>query len=369
MLRRNTENEQLVDVGPLSIGGWFNLILRILGRSDCPVYLIHHVTRECDLSCKHCFVPTAPFKGDPLTISEIELIARSIPWLLALNITGGEPLLRPDLAEIVGVYRKYCNVKFVQVTTAGQRPKETMDFVEDVLLKYGQFYLSLQLSIDGPEQVHDRLRGKHGSFRKAMETLELLVSQKKSLAALDPVVNITIGNQESESLLEFVRSLRNSFPNVPIVYTLVRDQPVKPDLAVAKRLLKTLEKIQVDRRSRLGGLLTAKDQLVRKISLGIASGQSIGGTCTAGIHSGVLWADGTLSACESRFGSSANLRNLGYNLPHAWQSDIISAERSKIATTGCTCTHECFWTTNILFRKQYYPSLVGQWLKQKLRTT
>jgi MoaA/NifB/PqqE/SkfB family radical SAM enzyme len=75
--------------------------------------------------------------------------------------SGGEPLLRDDIGEIIG----YCRSKgiFTGLTSNG-------DLVERKINEIKKLNV-LKLSLDGPEEIHDFLRGK-GSFGRVMEAIE-----------------------------------------------------------------------------------------------------------------------------------------------------------------------------------------------------
>ena len=335
---------------------------RVAGAFE-PWYLIHHVTRRCPLACHHCFVPTVPFGGDELSLPEIEKIAASVPRLLALNVTGGEPFARSDLAAIVGAWRRHTAVRFVQVTTAGQDPQRIAQFAREVLGDHPGLYLSILVSLDGPAAIHDGVRGREGCHRAAMETLRALRALSMRLPGLDPAVNVTIGTQSAGEVAALYDQLAAELPGTAIAYTLMRDRPEPPNLAAAEALLDSLGRGRHRRRTAAGGLLAAKDLLAREYGLRVARGGCVPGRCNAGRRIGVIWADGSLTACESRTRTFVTLRDFGYDLPRAWGGQVFEGERRAISRTRCCCTHECFWTANILFSAGHLPGLVGAWLK------
>ena len=65
---------------------------------------------------------------------------------------------------------------------------------------------------------------------------------------------------------------------------------------------------------------------------------------------------------SNKFGNPSSLHSFGREAREA-----IESSRKKIAEfikdTKCFCTHECFWTTNILFNPKYYPKILVESIK------
>lgn len=75
---------------------------RLRGR---PFYVRFQVTRRCNYRCRMCGQDHE--RGDELPAKEIEVVARRLAGIGArhLVLTGGEPFLRPDLPEIIAIFR------------------------------------------------------------------------------------------------------------------------------------------------------------------------------------------------------------------------------------------------------------------------
>jgi len=74
---------------------------------SAPFYIHFYVTERCNLRCKMCNIWKR--KSPEMSLREIEQCAKVLKALKAQNIiiTGGEPLLRPDLPDIVGLFHDY----------------------------------------------------------------------------------------------------------------------------------------------------------------------------------------------------------------------------------------------------------------------
>ncbi|MDH5436121.1 MAG: heme d1 biosynthesis radical SAM protein NirJ [Gammaproteobacteria bacterium] len=131
--------------------------------------VIWNLIRRCNLTCKHCYSISADkdFAGE-LSTSEVfsvmdDLKNFKVPVLI---LSGGEPLLRPDIFEIskrakdIGFY--------VGLSTNGTLIDENN--IADIA-RIGYDYVGI--SIDGIKETHDRFRRKEGAFDASMKGIRL----------------------------------------------------------------------------------------------------------------------------------------------------------------------------------------------------
>jgi len=140
-------------------------------KAPRPFKLTFSVTDECSCRCAVCHLWKAPRPGPSL--SSIERLFAANPYLAWINLTGGEVLERPDFVEIVRAAHRSTRVCLLDFPTAGQRPEEIEERIREVL-KLGLPQLFVTVSLDGPPEVHDRLRGTPGAFSRAAETIRRL---------------------------------------------------------------------------------------------------------------------------------------------------------------------------------------------------
>ena len=113
-----------------------------------------------------------------LKIEEIEAILRSdcLKNLKTLSIGGGEPFLRGDFDEVAVLAHEILPNTIVTTTTNCLLPDVIYQKARSVL-EHG-VRLQVQLSLNGPEDIHDWSRGVKGNYKKVMQTLKLLQSLK-----------------------------------------------------------------------------------------------------------------------------------------------------------------------------------------------
>jgi radical SAM protein with 4Fe4S-binding SPASM domain len=143
-----------------------------------PSFLIYQVTVRCNSKCRMCSIWQLE-PGDELTLEEFDKVLqdpfmRRLRWV---NLTGGEPFLRKDLPDMIGALaRRSPGLEIVAIPTNGFLPDRTEEMVARSLelMEGSDALLSVTVSIDGVESVHDDIRCIPGGFDKAMDTLERL---------------------------------------------------------------------------------------------------------------------------------------------------------------------------------------------------
>ncbi|MBK1809551.1 radical SAM protein [Clostridium sp. YIM B02505] len=129
------------------------------------------VTKKCNLCCLHCAYDAATQKDvvEDLPFSKIKVICDE---LISCNtkkivITGGEPLLRTDIIEILEYIKKNSNAEIILMTNA------TL-ITEDLADKLTKLIDSIDISMDGVnEQTCSLIRGK-GVFDKVVNSINIL---------------------------------------------------------------------------------------------------------------------------------------------------------------------------------------------------
>ncbi|HET9333344.1 MAG TPA: radical SAM protein [Gemmatimonadota bacterium] len=130
----------------------------------------------CNLRCGHCFISCGP-DNRALGLLSIEDVRRRLEESVGLGVreyyvTGGEPFLHPGIVDILTLALSYGpTTVLTNGTLLKPRHVELL-----AAAAAGRFSLEFRISIDGPDPAsNDGLRGE-GSFERAMEGFDLLVS-------------------------------------------------------------------------------------------------------------------------------------------------------------------------------------------------
>jgi radical SAM protein len=136
-----------------------------------PLLVFYEVTQACDLVCTHCraCAQTEPHPHE-LRPSESRLLVdqlREFPHPPMLILTGGDPLKRPDIFELI----TYARSRDLQVSIT---PSATPLVTREAISRLREAGISrMAISIDGADaQTHDATRGVPGSFERSREILE-----------------------------------------------------------------------------------------------------------------------------------------------------------------------------------------------------
>jgi len=133
--------------------------------------IILSVTNRCNLRCAMCQIPEME-DGNEMSTAQLKGVIRDSLVLGPDNVvfSGGEPLLRDDILELISFASGYkintCLTSNGTLITEGMARKLSSCGIGVV-----------NVSIEGPEEIHDSLRGK-GSFKKAEEALKNLLRNK-----------------------------------------------------------------------------------------------------------------------------------------------------------------------------------------------
>lgn len=166
------------------------------------------VTYRCNARCNMCNRYKKPSKPEEeLTIETI----KKLPPMYFTNITGGEPFIREDLADIVReLYKKSDRIV---ISTNG--------FFTDRIIKLCEEFpkVGIRISIEGLEDTNNKIRGLDDGFNKGYTTLKKLVEMKHP----DVGFGMTVQDANAKDLVELYRlsnemnmefataSLHNSF--------------------------------------------------------------------------------------------------------------------------------------------------------------
>ncbi len=130
--------------------------------------VIWNLTRRCNLRCRFCYSGSADvaYAGE-LSTEEVVTVMQDLRRFRvpALILSGGEPLLRPDIFEISEEAKRLGF--YVALSTNGTQIDER-NIGRIAALDYDY----VGISLDGTEPTHDHLRGEPGAFRAAMRGVE-----------------------------------------------------------------------------------------------------------------------------------------------------------------------------------------------------
>ncbi|MDD4178947.1 MAG: radical SAM protein [Candidatus Margulisbacteria bacterium] len=181
------------------------LLGKILGGLVQPQieYLFWEVTDLCNSRCIQCNIWQNKPSGDILTLAEVENIFSSgfFRHVKEVIISGGEPILLPDLEAKLLVMQKYIRPNaLVSFSTNGLLPDKVLKVVEACLRN--KMNLAVGVSLDGIGEHHDRIRGVKGNFEKVEYLLGKLFELRRAYKGLKVLVGYTLSSNTVDYMPE-----------------------------------------------------------------------------------------------------------------------------------------------------------------------
>ena len=133
-----------------------------------PDDLLLVLTYRCNSRCVMCGI----WEGDQSGKGEMtaDEYRKVIPDTLThVNLTGGETFLRRDLPEVVAAVHEAAPRAAITISTNGLQPSLTRRVLPEILRVKSD--VGFAISIDGDEEMHDKVRGVPGNYRKCIDTI------------------------------------------------------------------------------------------------------------------------------------------------------------------------------------------------------
>ena len=291
-------------------------------------YIQWHVTNLCNLRCKHCYQDDFSKKND-LDWAGLEKVCDNLldtmrEWgkTACIHLTGGEPLLKPDLSRLLAHLDRHPMVKELGIITNG------LLFDQEMMRRLSGLpkLKKIKISLDGGDaETNDSIRRK-GGFDKVMENLNLIKEAGRF-----------------EILFMFTAMKRN-FRSLPSLFTLCQDKNIDGliierfiplgrgremnDEVLGRNEWKEMVGMLVD----FASIGEAEQSLLPyqafQISLNEREPELLGAPCVIGVDGLCVMPDGNVFPCRRFPVSIGNLLN--DSLRKIWEeSDLLEKLRGK----------------------------------------
>jgi MoaA/NifB/PqqE/SkfB family radical SAM enzyme len=326
-----------------------------------PSFLILFINSICNMKCEHCFYWQSLNQPTDLTLDELVALSRSIGPLETLNLSGGEPFLRKEIAEVCRQFIRENGVRQIYVPTNGWYTEKTVKAVRSILEEKDLDLIALELSLDGMPEFHDTFRVAKGSFQKAMETYEALAV----IQAEDPRLRIHSISTATDTNMDEIRRLTSYlYERCPRMdhhnLAIIRGDRKNPDLASPildeyEKLYDFIRRLWAPREeSRYGAIV---EPMLQWAKVKTAREQRQVVPCRAGRITAVVYANGNVSVCEQH-DPIGNLRKNTF--AEIWASPEADRLRRSIANKECHCTTEVFLWSSIVYQpRELAQAMVG----------
>jgi MoaA/NifB/PqqE/SkfB family radical SAM enzyme len=317
------------------------------------------VTYRCNSRCRTCNVWKK--RSDELSVEEWDRVFASLGrapfWF---TFSGGEPLLRADVVDIIERAYVVCRPAIINLPTNGLLPERIIERVAAATERCPRSQIVVNLSLDGWEEQHDEIRNVPGNFQRAMDTWHGLKAISASNLTLGIHTVISRHNVGAiPALYDQVQALAPDSYITEIAEERVELDTIGADIAppvedylrtaeflrarLLERPLRGVARVAGAFRARYYDLVVAWLQERRQIV-----------PCYAGWASAQISPEGDVWFCCVQAEPTGNLREADFDFRKLWFGERANAVRKMIKDGACDCPLANAAYTNMLC---HLPSL------------
>jgi MoaA/NifB/PqqE/SkfB family radical SAM enzyme len=310
-----------------------------------PMSLTVSVTSRCNSRCKTCRIYETRYAQ--MTVAEYEHVFRSLGRApLWVTLSGGEPFLREDLAEICAALYSHCRPAVINIPTNGILCEKIASAVQTIAVSCPGAKIIVNLSLDAVGDKHDEIRGVHGNFDKALTTYRSLKGlQNGGLANLSVGIHTVISRFNVAAIPKIVPELLSLQPDSYIteiaehrVELETMSLAITPDPAAYQAAIDFVaQQMRTYSLRKLGRVIRSFRLEYYQHVKDLLFGKRGRWPCYAGFASAQIMPDGQVWACCIKGQSLGHLAETGYDFRRVWFSTRADEVRRAIKESRCQC--------------------------------
>jgi MoaA/NifB/PqqE/SkfB family radical SAM enzyme len=334
-----------------------------------PPFLILFINSICNQKCEHCFYWRNLNRKDDLSTEELFALSRSLGRIENLNLSGGEPFLRPEFGEICRQFIRQNKVRQIYVPTNAYFTEKTVKQITETLKEKDLELFVAEISLDGLGEFHNKFRGSPGAFDKAMQTYDALAELQKSdrrlrIHSISTATDVNMDEIRRLTSYLFDRCPKMDHHNLAMIRGDRKNPSLQgPSLEQYRQLYEYVRRLWAPREEgRYGSIVEPMLQWAKSRT---AATQQQVVPCRAGVLNAVVYSNGDVSVCENH-PPLGNLREKSFW--EIWRSAEAETLRQSIAAKDCYCTNEVFLWPSITYQpQQLVRAIVGAKVWQGIR--
>ena len=340
----------------------FNIAQRVfksLVFGQVPNYAIVYVDGRCNMHCSFCCYAAMDARNSsnimPKDWGNTFKRAKS---LLHLTITGGEPFLRKDLTEIISEIINSSGVPRVSIKSNGFYLKRIKEYIPELIKRHKNTEFTLSISLDGPKDIHDKVRNFKGAYDRVLETISVMKKYRKEKNFFLRLASV-LTSENKEFLPDFLKKTENweiDFHEV----ILIRDIPDQEQFKL-KNIYQELSESQQKKSSKnwkksFNGKIF--DKLYKETIKRLEKSEKFS-PCVAGSRFVEIFPDGLVRGGEVE--KLWDMSTIGKVKNKVDIVDVLNSKKAKDFAKfarKCSCTFECANAISTVYDTKNWPSLV-----------
>ncbi|MBI4831535.1 MAG: radical SAM protein [Candidatus Lindowbacteria bacterium] len=297
------------------------------------------VTYRCNSRCLTCGIWKRGFTPE-MSLEDFDRFFRANPGLAWLDLTGGEVFLRKDFVAICAAAIRHCpNLALLHFPTNGLLVDHVVQGTRDILALHPN-RLIVSVSLDGPRELHDKIRGGKGFFDRAVATIRQLRTLASKRFQVFP--GMTLSRENLGQIDSTLIALRNEIPDFRPAELHVNIAQVSEhfygnkgmDLSFQSEALQEIHLFSRKRRLSFSAIHALENAYLNLAERYIETGKTPM-SCQALSSSCFIHPDGRTHACVADNEAIGMLSEFDYDLRNAWMSEKFVRVRRRIQRGEC----------------------------------
>jgi MoaA/NifB/PqqE/SkfB family radical SAM enzyme len=308
---------------------------------------------SCNSRCSTCNIWKK--KANNLTDTEYEKIFSNIgksPYWITFS--GGEPFLRKDIVKIVTTIYKTSHPRIMNFPSNGILTKKIVSDIKNICRACPKSQIIVNLSIDGIEEEHDRIRNVENNFQDVIKTYHRLKALEiKNLQVGIHTVISRFNVHNFSSIASYMLDLKPDSYITEIAEERIELDTMRTNITPTLLQYKSaidflIHRIKHDKYKGLSKITQAFRIEYYNLVKEILRDKKQVINCYSGISSVQISPDGDIWSCCIKADSKGNLRKANYDFRKLWFSPEMKKERNSIKNKECWCPLANASYTNML---------------------
>lgn len=339
-----------------------------------PLAMTFVVTDRCNSLCKTCHIGRR-YLDDPsvadgeLSLDEYARIFRTLGRVQWVTLSGGEPFMREDLAELAIDLVRSVSPLVVNIPTNGSFVEATARAVSRIVESLGATRLIVNLSVDGVGPAHDEVRGLRHNFDLLRETMKRLrgigdrrltvgantVISRYNVDRVEEIFDFVLGTMRPDSYVVEAAQIRPEYYNDG-------DQLAADREALARALGALVRRTKDERRRGLARLVKAF-RIEQYAEMTRALERPRGHRCYSGFITCTIMPTGEVWSSTQRADRMGNIREHGGDFRALWRSRSARAARERVRAARCHCETSNVHYTNAIMSVATMPRVLWNYVR------